>query len=124
MAMAGIAVVVVVGVAVAGAFVGTSPQRVPPSVAPQPGVVVSYRFQQLGSGPGGGGCTGGGVVATVHLNNGEQVRAASIGPVIVQDGALVTVQRSRPICSLATYTILHRGPPNNSVRDSSSSKAR
>ena len=110
MAVAGIAAVVAVGAAVASAFgARASPQREPASVEPQSGVVVSYRFQQLGSGPGGGGCTGGGVEATVRLNDGELVRAASIGPMIVQDGTPVTVQRFRPLCSQATYTILHRG---------------
>lgn len=117
MAMAGIPAVVAVGAAVAISFVErTSPQREPASMEPQAGVVVSYQYQELGSGPGGGGCTGGGVDAMVRLNNGELVQAASIGFVIVQDGVLVTVQRSQPLCGLATYTILHRGPPNNSSK--------
>lgn len=118
MAMAAIPAVVAVGAAVAISFVErTRPQREPASMEPQAGVVVSYQYQELGSGPGGGGCTGGGVDAMVRLNNGELVQAASIGFVIVQDGVLVTVLGSRPLCGgLATYTILHRGPPNNSKR--------
>lgn len=125
LAVAGAAAVLAVAGALATAFAAhTSPQREPSPAGPQPGVIVSYRFQQLGAGPGGGGCTGGGVVATVRLNDGELVRAASLGYVIVQEGSLVTVQKVRPLCSLATYTILHPGAPKGSANPAPADRAR
>ncbi len=67
-------------------------------------------------GTGGGGCTLGGVVATVRLNNGQIVRAISPQYGIVHDGALVTVEKFRLLCGLARYTILRNGLPATSIQ--------
>lgn len=103
----------VVALAAAALMVDAAKQPTSPPSQPQPAVVVSDYFTPMAGGMSGG-CTTGGVAATVRLNNGQIVRAATYqyGYGFVRDGALVTVQKFRPLCGPAPYTILHGGPPN------------
>lgn len=104
------AVVALVATAI---MVYTAKQPPWPPSRPQPAVVVSDYFTPMAGGMSGG-CATGGVVATVRLNNGQIVRAATYqyGYGMVHDGALVTVQKFRVLCGPARYTILHGGPPD------------
>ena len=105
----------VVALVAAALMVDTAKQPTSPPSRLQPGVVVSYYLMPMIGGTGGGGCTIGGVVATVRLNNGQIVRAISPQYGIVHDGALVTLQKFRLLCGPARYTILHGGPPTRNA---------
>lgn len=103
----------VVALAAAALMVDAAKQPTSLPSRPQPAVIVSDYFTPMAGGMSGG-CATGGVVATVRLNNGQIVRAATYqyGYGIVHDGALVTVQKFRVLCGPAPYTILHGGPPD------------
>jgi hypothetical protein len=92
-------------------------QRAWPPPRPQAAVVVSSYAEPMAGGAAGGGCTIGGVVATVRLKSGQMVSAATYqyGYAMVHPGALVTVLSSRPLCGPATYTILHGGSPRSAM---------
>ncbi|QEE23885.1 hypothetical protein CS053_04715 [Rhodanobacter glycinis] len=107
----------VVMAAATAIMVYTARRPASPPSSPQPAIVVSYRFTPMNGGMSGG-CSTGGVTATVRLNDGQTVSAATYqyGYGIVRDGALVTVRKFRALCGPAPYTILHGGPPDSPVQ--------